>query len=194
QELGVVGSRLGPIAREVRGPRRAGEPPETVRLDAHRRLEFLQRLARLARLQEHLGEELARRRERTRGHRVLLGRALAVGGGPEERERLVLLPLGARHPGGRNRVLDVDLLGPIADLRRGERVAQRGEAVDVPPGGRDVAAPRGAERACEDELRLGLREATPRELLAEEREPRGLRPATPLKRVTRRDRREREAG
>src|ERR671931_185711 len=140
QERGVVGPCSGPITRELRRARGAVEPPEAVRLDAHRGLELPQRLGGLVRV-----EELARRRERTRGHRVLLGRALAVGGGPEECERLVLLALGARHPGGRDLALDVDLLGPITDLRRGERVAQRAEALDVPPGGRGVAAPRGTE-------------------------------------------------
>src|SRR3989454_6755339 len=98
QELGVVRPGLGPIAREARGSRGAVEPPEAVRLHAHRRLELPQRLGRLVRFEEHLGQKLARRRERPRGHGVLLGRVLAVGGGPEENERLVPLPLGARHP------------------------------------------------------------------------------------------------
>src|SRR3989449_6756938 len=192
QELGVVRPGLGLIAREARGSRGAVEPPEAVRLHAHRRLELPQRLGRLVRLEEHLGQKLARRRERPRGHGVLLGRALAVGGGPEENERLVLLPLGARHPGRRDRALDVDLLRPVADLRRGERVAKRAEAVSAPPGGRRIAAPRGAEGSREHELRLGLWEAAPRELLAEELEPRRVRPATPLEGVTRRNRRQRE--
>src|SRR3989442_14750654 len=103
QELGVVRSSPGPITHEARGPRGAVEPPEAVRLHAHRRLELPQRLGGLVRLEEHLGQKLARRRERPRGHGGLLGRALAVGGGPEENERLVLLPLGARHPGRRDR-------------------------------------------------------------------------------------------
>src|SRR5439155_208640 len=78
--------------------------------------------------------------------------------------------------------------------RRGERVAKRAEAVSVPPGGRRIAAPRGAEGSREYELRLGLWEAAPRELLAEELEPRRVRPATPLEGVTRRNRRQREPG
>src|SRR5437879_2749584 len=63
QELGVVRPRLGPIAREARGPRGAVEPPEAVRLHPHRRLELPQRLGGLVRLEEHLGQKLARRRE-----------------------------------------------------------------------------------------------------------------------------------
>src|SRR5439155_18506777 len=49
QKLGVVRSRLGPIAREARGPRGAVKPPEAVRLHAHRRLELPQRLGGLVR-------------------------------------------------------------------------------------------------------------------------------------------------
>src|SRR2546426_7172715 len=44
----------------------------------------------------------------------------------------------ARHPRGCDLALDVDLLGPIADLRRRERVAERAEPLDVTSARRDV--------------------------------------------------------
>src|SRR3989442_1709994 len=102
QELGVVRPGLGLIAREARGSRGAVEPPEAVRLHAHRRLELPQRLGGLVRVEEHLGQKLARRRDRPRRDRVLLGPALSVACGPQKGQRLVLLPFASPHPGRRH--------------------------------------------------------------------------------------------
>src|SRR2546425_7553227 len=93
QELGVVRPGLGLIAREARGSRGAVEPPEAGRLHAPRRLELPPRLGRLVRLEEHLRQKLARRREPPRGHGVLLCRVLAVGGSPQGNEPPAPLPL-----------------------------------------------------------------------------------------------------
>src|SRR3989442_214116 len=116
--------------------------------------------------------------------------ALSLGLGLLAEERLRLAELGAL---GVGLLAERQELG-VVDFRGGERVAKRAEAVSVPPGGRRIAARRGAEGSREYELRLGLWEAAPRELLAEELEPRRVRPATPLEGVTRRNRRQREPG
>ena len=60
------------VAGERRRRGGAVHRAEPVRLLLQRRLEFLERLGRLLQLEQHLGQQLARRRERSRRHRVLL--------------------------------------------------------------------------------------------------------------------------
>src|SRR2546430_7259279 len=90
QELGVVRPGLGPIAREARGPRGAVEPPEAVRLHAHRRLELPQRLGPLVGLEELLGQKLARPRVRPRGPGGVIGAVLADARAPGASDALGL--------------------------------------------------------------------------------------------------------
>src|SRR2546422_10368079 len=56
-ELSGVAPGLRTVARELGGSRRAREPTEAVRLDAHRRVELLGRRHGLVGLQQPLGPE-----------------------------------------------------------------------------------------------------------------------------------------
>src|SRR5438034_3351354 len=145
-ELSGVAPGLRTVARELGGSRRAREPTEAVRLDAHRRLELLERLHGLVGLEQHLGQELTRRGQRARRHRVLLRRVLALGGRAAQGHGFVVPALGSRHPGLRDLAPDVDLLRPVPDLGRRQRVAQHSETIGIPPRGNSVAAARGSER------------------------------------------------
>src|SRR5207245_895452 len=81
QELGVVRPGLGLIAREARGSRGAVEPPEAVRLHAHRRPELPQRLGPRVRLEEHPRPRPPPRPPRPRGLARIRAAARTVGSG-----------------------------------------------------------------------------------------------------------------
>src|SRR5262249_32100024 len=98
-ELSGVRPGFRAVTRELGGARGASQPPEAVRLDAHRGLELLERLRGLVGLEQHLGQELTGRGERPRGDRVLLRRALALGRRAQQGQRLIILAFGPRHPG-----------------------------------------------------------------------------------------------
>src|SRR3989442_8539118 len=83
-ELSGVAPGLRTVARELGGSRRAREPTEAVRLDAHRRLELLERLHGLVGLEQHLGQELTRTGQRARSPGGLFPPVLTLGGRAEQ--------------------------------------------------------------------------------------------------------------
>ena len=102
-----------------------------MRLLLQRRLEGGERLLRHAVVEQHGAVELARRRQRPRRHRRLLGPVLGVGRGAHCGERVSGLALRIEEPRCRNLPFDVDLSGPVGVLGFGELVAQLAELGDV---------------------------------------------------------------
>src|SRR5438445_11555349 len=73
-ELSGVAPGLRTVARELGGSRRAREPTEAVRLDAHRRLELLERLHGLVGREQQLRQALTRPGQGAPAHRVVAPR------------------------------------------------------------------------------------------------------------------------
>src|SRR5687768_11345941 len=137
--------RLRAIAARLRRSRGAVGATESSRLLRHRRLECDERLASVARLEQHLAEQLARRRERSGGNGRLVGRVLTVRRRAQEGDAFVPPPFSEGDPRQRDASLNVHLLAPVVVVR--QLVAQRRQAVDVQTCSRRFAAPGRAERA-----------------------------------------------
>ena len=82
-------------------------------------------------LEQHHAIKLARGLGHTRCHGVLFGLVLRIGGRTHGIECVVVLALGVEHPGGRNFLLNIDLLGPIGVFCLAQLVAQLAEFGDV---------------------------------------------------------------
>src|SRR3954468_18785549 len=126
-QLAVIGRRLRAVTDRLGGPRAAVEAAEAVRLLLHRQLEGGERFFRFAGVEEHEAEQLARRRQRPRRDRGLVGEILRVGGRRQQRETFGLLPHRVCLPRLRDAPLDIDLFGPVRVLELLFLVAQRGE-------------------------------------------------------------------
>ena len=98
------------------GLRGADVGREPVRLLRQHGLVGRERLLGHAAIEQHGAVKLARGRERTGRHRMLLGLVLGIGRGAHRLERLVMLAFGVQHPGRRDLLLDVDDLGPVGIL------------------------------------------------------------------------------
>src|SRR6266545_1955223 len=140
-------SRLvtGTLGRQTRTVQAA----EAVRLLGNRGLVLRQRVGRSAKLHQQVTEEFACRRERSWGHRVLLGLILVVGGDAQRSERLLVLAFSAQGPGSGDLRLDLSLLGPVGELSFGERLVQVVQTLDLLARTGGVTTARGAERPCE---------------------------------------------
>ena len=77
--------------------------------------------------QQHVAEQLARGRDRSWRHRILLGPVFALGRAPHRRQRLVRAAVRERRPRRHAEPLDRDLLGPVAFAGLG-RAAPRAAA------------------------------------------------------------------
>ena len=120
-----------------------------MRLLLQRRLVGGKRLLGHATLEQHRAIKLARRRQRPRRDRRLLGLVLGIGRRAHGLERVVVLALGVEQPSARSLPLDIDLLGPIGVLGLAQLVAQFGELGDVGLRRLRVARACRAERAGE---------------------------------------------
>jgi hypothetical protein len=115
-QLSVVGASLRRIAGRFRGAAGAVHRAEAIRFLLQVGLELLQRVRRLVRLEEHLAEQFARRRDRSRCDRRLVGGVLERGRRGERAKALVLFALGPQHPGLRGLPLDVELRRPVGSF------------------------------------------------------------------------------
>src|SRR6266511_1383084 len=95
-ELLEMPSRSHAVAREFGREACAVQAAEAVRLLGDRGLVLRQRFGGPAELQQQVTEEFARRHDRSRGHHVLLGLILMVGGGAHRGGRLLVLAFGAQ--------------------------------------------------------------------------------------------------
>src|SRR5262245_46085570 len=125
---------------------------------------------------------------------MLVGRVLEIGGGTQQRERLVVLALGACEPRGRRAALDLDLRRPVESLLPLQSLFNRGQPRDRLARRRDIAAARAADRACELNERFVVRILRPRERRWSRRDRRGFFPRPALERVPGGNRSERVAG
>ena len=98
----------------MRGAREAAEP---LRIADLRAFVFGQRLGRLAALQQHVAEQLARRDQAAGGDRVLFGLVLHVGGGAHQRQAMIALPFSKGDPRFGGHALHLDLGRPVIVLR-----------------------------------------------------------------------------
>src|SRR5712691_2804255 len=152
-------SRLvtGALGRQTR----TVQATEAVRLLGDRGLVLWQCVGRSAKLHQQVTEEFACRRERSRGHRVLLGLILMVGGGAQRSERLLVLAFSTQGPGRGDLRLDLSLLGPVGELAFGEHLAQVVQTLDLLARTGGVTTARGAERPSEGVDGFGLRKTLP---------------------------------
>ena len=139
--------------------RRAIQRTEPIRFLGECRLEFLQRLCRFLELQQHLAEQLARGRDRSRRDGALLRLVFGVGGRAHLGKRVGFSSLRQREPRQGPATLDVDLLGPVPFVRLRETIADLLQRVDRRSGRREIAGVRGAERAGEVGEGVGVRQA-----------------------------------
>ena len=105
---------------------------EAVRLLLHHRFELDQRFLRLAVLEQHVAEQLARRRDRARRDRRLVGQVFHVGGLAHlRRSRASLRPCAnITHASAPRRWMST-WLGPVLVLHLDLAIADRGELGDV---------------------------------------------------------------
>ncbi len=122
----------------LRRPRASVEAPETIRLLLDRRLEFDQRVGRPIGLQQHIAEELARRRERARRYGRLVGGVFGSGRRAQQLDATRPVAFRKGDPRDGDLALDVDLLRPIGVRYRLQRVAKGGELIDVSRRGLEV--------------------------------------------------------
>src|SRR5262249_13494958 len=105
---GIVLPRLGQIAGLLRRLRRAKRGAEAVLLLLRRRLVGGERILGHPAVEQHRAIKLARRRQRPRRDRRLLGLVLGVGRRAHGLERVVVLALGVEEPSARGLPLDID--------------------------------------------------------------------------------------
>src|SRR6266545_6074587 len=106
EQLLVVRGRLAAIAGGRGCACASVETTEPIRFLLHRRFERRKRFLGLAGLEQHEAEQLARGRQRTGRDGGLVGRILRVGGGAEQRDRLVLATLRKGLPCERDATLN----------------------------------------------------------------------------------------
>jgi len=75
----VESARLFPVPGEFGGTGGAEQAVETIRRVLQRRFEFLQRLARPTQVQQQIGQEFARRQNRTGSDRLFFGGVFEIG-------------------------------------------------------------------------------------------------------------------
>src|SRR5207244_6282654 len=108
-ELGVQRPGFTSIAGQLSRLRGAEQAAEPIRLGHQRSFEFPQGFLRLVELEEQLTEEPARWDHGGRGDRVLVHRALEVGSGAEQVQRLLALALRPGDERGGRTMLDLHL-------------------------------------------------------------------------------------
>jgi len=186
-ELLKVPSRLAAIAGELRGAAGAVQRPEAIRFLHQRRFVFFQRLARPVHREQQIAEQFACGRERTRRHRVLLGRVFAVGSGTHLGQRLAGAPVGHRGPRRGGAALDLHLFRPVSFALAGQPRLQPLQRLDRRFRVGGIARSRRSDRAREPGHRI-----SPCERPGIERQLRRFRPGAALERVAGRNRRQRE--
>jgi len=127
------------VAGRGRGTHGTVQCPISVRFLGERRAILRQRLPRPAELQQHVGEELTRRREWAGRHGVLVRRVLAHSGFPHARQRGIFTMLGEIEPRLRTQMLDRHLLRPVRFTRGTKTIANRRQRVDRRARAGDVA-------------------------------------------------------
>ena len=123
---------------------------------------------------------------------MLLRRALGISRLAQERQRLVIAPLGPSDPARHRQPLNLRLPRPVRVLGGGHAVAERLDPREIDLGAGDIAPPGGTQAPCEPQNGLGLWELLPRQALGVEGQLGRLAPLPALQRVAGRDRREGE--
>src|SRR5207302_1176286 len=148
-ELTVVAARLRAIAGRFCRTTGAVHRSESIRLSLQVGLEFLQGGRGLIRFEQHLAEQLVRRRDWTGRDRRLVGRIFERRRSGQRPQRVLFPAFGPERPSLRRLALDVELRGPVRVFGLDFFFAQRDQLLDL--GFREVrfTRSRGAERARE---------------------------------------------